>query len=232
MENINNWNEIFFASMVNLWSIIIAYLPQIAGALIVLIVGLIVAGILGKIAGRLVGLTKIDGLIERIGLSGELEKVGLKLRVDTIIGKLVKWFFLIAVLIAVVDILNFPQLTSFLEQIALYLPNVIAAVIILVVGLILGRLAYNASNQSLEKLAISKIAANFLAAVAKWAIFTFALMAALIQLGIAVNLIQILFTGFVIMISLAGGLAFGLGGREKAAKILDWIDHEFGGKHR
>jgi hypothetical protein len=152
------------------------------------------------------------------------DHLGTQFKVSTLIGWVVKWFFIVVTLLAVVNILNIPQVSSFLDQVLLYIPNVVVAIIILALGLIAGNFFYNVVNRAATASHMSAAAVSGLAALAKWAIVIFALMAALVQLGIAAGLIQILFTGFVAMLALAGGLAFGLGGRDKAARWLDKID--------
>lgn len=223
-------SESFLLSLESLWIKVLSFVPSLVGALIILIIGLIISAMLGKFAKKLVKLTRVDNVSEKIGLKNEIEKVGIRTSFADLIGWSVKWFFYIATFIAVVDVLNIKQLSVFLENLVLYLPNVIVAIIILAVGLIVGKVVKNASAKALETVSVTAKPAAFLSNLAKWAIFIFAFMAALVQLGIAANLVQILFTGFVLMLAVAGGLAFGLGGREHAGKILDWIENELGSK--
>jgi len=232
MCNLNAWGGTFVGSIQGVWQIMLAYLPQIIGAILVLVIGLILANLLGKFAKKLVGYTRVDNLSHKIGLKEELDKMGFSFTFEDLIGQVVKWFLIIATFIAIVDILNFPQLTGFLERVALYIPNVIVAIAILAIGLIVGRLVYNFIQSGLGATSMTGVSVAFMAALAKWAIYAFAFMAMLVQLGIAPSLVQILFTGLVVMFSLAGGLAFGLGGRDKAARILDWVEKEISGKDR
>jgi hypothetical protein len=218
--------ESFLLSLDSLWVKVLGFAPAFVGALIVLIVGLIIASMLGRFAKKIVQMTKIDNISESIGLKQEIEKMGVKLNFSILIGWVVKWFFFIATFIAVVDILNITQLTLFLEKLVLYLPNVIVAIIILAVGLIVGKIVNNGARNALRSSSVTESISAFLGSLAKWAIFIFAFMAALVQLGIAASLIQILFTGFVLMLSVAGGLAFGLGCRAHASKVLDWVERE------
>ena len=219
-------SESFFGSLNSLWVKVFEFIPVFLGAFIILLLGLIISSILGKVAKKAMQMTKLDNLSEKIGLKAEIENFGIKLNFSELVGWVVKWFFIIATFIAVVDILNIPQLTVFLQKLVMYLPNVLVAIIILAVGLIVGKIFKNASKNALVRMRVAEGTASSLSTLAKWAVFTFALLAALVQLGIAANLIQILFTGFVIMLALAGGLAFGLGGRAHAEKILDWIEND------
>lgn len=219
-------SESFMLSLQSLWINFLSFVPSLIGAILVLIFGLIISVMLGKFAKKLVKLTRLDSMSEKVGLKQELSNFGIKASFASIIAWVVKWFFYIATFIAVVDILNIRQLTVFLEKLVMYLPNVIVAIIILAVGLVVAKVLKKVSVQALQTMSISHKIANFLGSLAKWAVFIFAFMAALVQLGIATNLIQILFTALVFMLALAGGLAFGLGGKVHAGKVLDWIEKE------
>ncbi|MEA1925730.1 MAG: hypothetical protein U9M90_00590, partial [Patescibacteria group bacterium] len=218
------WTDVLISSMQGLWMNIAAFIPELLSALFVLFIGLIIATAFSKVTHRL--FTKVDPFMEKTGVKEELEKIGLKFSLADLAGRVVKWFFIIATLIAVFDILNIPQITEFLGTVVLYIPNVFVAVIILAIGLIVGRLVFSAVRSGLETAKMRRATVDTLAKIAKWAIVIFALMAALTQLGVASDLIKILFTGFVGALSLAGGLAFGLGGKDKAAQWLTKINHK------
>lgn len=219
-------SESFVLSLQSLWSNFLNFVPVFIGAILVLVFGLIVSVMLGKFAKKLVKLTRLDLMSNKVGLKQEMEKIGIKASFASIIGWTVKWFFYIATFIAVVDILNISQLSVFLEKLVMYLPNVIVAIIILAVGLVVAKVLKKVSVQALENTSVGHKTANSLGSLAKWAILIFVFMAALVQLGIATSLIQTLFTAFVFMIALAGGLAFGLGGKNQAAKVLDSLEKE------
>ena len=223
MNYFQDWNDAVVASLQNLWAKIVAFVPELIGALLVLIIGLILSSVLSKLAHKLVKLTKVDSLVKKIDASKKLEEAGLKLSFASIIAWVVKWFFIIVTLIAVVDILKLTQINAFLQEVVLFLPNVVVAVIILAIGLVVGQFTGDVVEKSTKASKVTKHTSEILAAVAKWAITIFALLAALDQLHIASDLINILFTGFVAMLALALGLAFGLGGKEHAAKWLDKV---------
>ena len=143
-----------------------------------------------------------------------------------LVGWVVKWFFIIVTLIAVADILRWPQLTNFLESVALYLPNVIIAVLILLVGFILGNGLRDLVTKAVRASELPEASAGLLGTVARWAVIVFAIMATLTQLGVAADLVKILFTGLIAMLALAGGLSFGLGGKDHASLWLTKIKKE------
>ena len=206
-------------SFEELWQELILFLPHFAGAIAVLLVGMLISITLGKVVIKIVAMLRLDEFALKLEVKQALQKIGVKLHIGHLLGWTIKWFCLIVFLIAATDILGWDQVTDYLKQVVFYIPNVIIAVIILLAGILLGTFVHNVIRSAVEAAHIS--CANFLASLAKWAIIIFSLMAAFVQLQIAQELIRILFTGFVAMLALAGGLAFGLGGREHAARFLD-----------
>jgi hypothetical protein len=227
MNTVNSWADVVMLSLQDMWFKISAYFPQIIAALFLLILGLLVSVALGNFAKRLFTFTKIDKLNEKMGVKKELEQIGLKFTFADLVGTVVRWFFIVITLIAIVDILKIPELTQFLRELALYLPNVAIAVVIFSIGLAAGTFIHNLTEKALVAASMPDTSVKLMSNITKWAIFAFALMASLVQLGVATSLIQILFAGVVIMFALAGGIAFGLGGRDKAQVILERIASEF-----
>jgi len=207
------------AAFADLWASLILFLPSFLGAVIVLIIGLFVASGLGRLVMKISDILHLDELATKLEVKRTFEQAGVRLHIGKLLGWIVKWFFIAMFLIASADILRWTEVTGFLRDVVLYLPNVIIAVVILLVGVILANFVRNIVQTAVEAAKLSSGA--FLAGVSKWAILLFSFMAALVQLGIAQNLIQVLFTGLVAMLALAGGLAFGLGGREHATRFLN-----------
>ena len=210
--------EILRSAFVDLWATVMFFLPKLLLAVVVLLFGLLLANILKTAVIRLVTMLKVDEFMKRLEVTDVFDRVGVKLNVASFFGWIVKWFVIIFALIAAADVLEWDQITIFLNEVVTYLPNVLIAVIILLVGTVLANFVHGVVRSAVEG---AKLASGpFVAGVAKWAIIVFSFMAALVQLGIAESLIQVLFTGFIFMIALAGGLAFGLGGREHANDLL------------
>ncbi len=201
-------------SLKSVWIQVLSFLPSFIGAVLVLIAGVLVAKLVGKIIKTIVTYTKADGVIQKIGLMDDLHRMGLPGSFSSFIGAVAKWFLIIITLLAVVDILHIDQLSLFLKDVLNYLPQVVVAIIVLGLGVVVGKILQ------------SMMMSHPLATLAKWSVIIFSLMAALVQLGIASSLIQILFTGIVVMFTIAGGLAFGLGGRDKAKEWLERLDQE------
>ncbi|KKW44513.1 MAG: CmpX protein [Parcubacteria group bacterium GW2011_GWA2_56_7] len=205
----------------DLWASILLFLPRLVGAVVVLLVGLFVSWLLKRLIERVSNLLRLDDLAVKLELKRMLEHAGIRLNVAALLGWIVKWFFIVVTLVAAADVLGWNQLTSFLTDVVLYLPNVIIAVVILLVGILLANFVRNLVHTTVE--AAKLHSAPFLSGISKWAILLFSFMAALVQLGIAQDLIRILFTGLIAMLAIAGGLAFGLGGREAATRFLNQL---------
>jgi hypothetical protein len=194
------------------------FIPNLVGALLVLIIGLIVAAGLGTIVEKIFEALRLDTFLEKLGLKPYFERAGLRLRAAYFLGRLVYWFIAIAFLLAASDSLGLYALSGFLNSILGYLPNVIAAVLIMLAAVVLGAFARRVVMASVMSAKLH--AAHFLGTLTWWAIVVFGFLAALTQLNIAVTIIQSIVTGFIAMLALAGGLAFGLGGREYASHLI------------
>ncbi|MBI5135084.1 hypothetical protein HZA86_02525 [Candidatus Uhrbacteria bacterium] len=212
--------QLLVASFSRLWEGVASSVPNVLAALLVLVIGWMVAvGLEGLVVGLLHAIKIPEGL-SKFHPRATFQRLGLSVDVATIVGWLVKWFFIIVFLITAADILQWESVTGFLRTILFYVPNVIIAVIILFAGSVVAQ-ATSAVVLHAVKASGVMPSSPILAAVAKWAVIVFSVLAALSQLGIATELVQILFTGFVFMVALAGGLAFGLGGKEQAGILLE-----------
>lgn len=229
MTQITSWGEVVLTSLQELWTDFLKFSPSLVAAIIVLVAGWIIAVILGKVIAHLASILWVDKGLEKLGVHSGFEKIGIKFNVAGLLGWIVKWFLIIAFLIAAADILGLEQITEFLNKVVLFIPNVIIAVFVLVLGLVIGNFLSNVVRTGVEATQFRR-EAGFVSGVAKWSVVVFSFMAALVQLGVAASLIQILFTGFVAMVALAGGLAFGLGGRDVADKILERLREDLGGQ--
>ncbi len=215
----NAWGMAVASSGEGAWAKVTSYLPNIFGAVIVFVVGVFLSISLGILVAKILHKMKIDRAAEEIGLAHLLEQGGVKARISFLIGEMVKWFLFIVFLMAAADILHLEAVSLFLNSVLLYIPNVIVAAIILAISILIANFISKVIARSGEATKISHY--HILGILGKWAILIFGVMAALVQLGVATSLLTILFAGLVAMLSLAGGLAFGLGGREKAAQLLD-----------
>lgn len=195
----------------------VGLVPRIIAGTLVLLIGIVIAAIVKQLILAVAKSVKANSYLERYGVP--------ELRpgytwID-ILAEIVRWFVIIIFLIPTADIWGLPRIGTLLNEILLYLPNVFIAVVIGLVGFVLARLAHDVILASVK--GVNKDSAKLIATGTQWAINIFVILAVLNQLGVASDLIRILFTGFVAMIALAGGIAFGLGGQKNAGEILDGI---------
>jgi small-conductance mechanosensitive channel len=223
---LETWSQVLATSFQNLWMGVISFLPNLLLSIIIFCIGWVIAVTLDKIIARVIRLFKVDKALESLGVGKYLERGGFRLDAGAFIGGLVKWFFIIAFLIAALDVLGLNQVNAFLQAILLYLPNVVIAALILVAAALIANAAYRIVVGSAKGAGLPS--AGFMAGVAKWAIWIFAILAALYQLGVAGPFVQTLFTGLVAMIVIAGGLAFGLGGKDAAARYIEKLRQDIG----
>ncbi len=212
-------------SFERLWDGVINFIPELVVALVIFILGWIVGALLGRAVDQIIKALKLDSALRSAGLEGVLNRAGFGLNAGRFIGELVKWFVIVVFLVASLDVLGLTQVNAFLNQVVLlYLPQVIVAVLILLVSVVIADAMQNVVTASAKAAHIRSAA--FLGTVTKWAIWVFAALIALSQLGVAPAFLQTLFTGIVVALSLAFGLAFGLGGQQAAAKYLDHLRSE------
>ena len=217
-----DWTSALQVALNTLLQKISAILPNIIGALVILIIGSIIAMIVGRVVSSTVKNLKIDMALEKTVLYPISENLGIKLNVAKLFGDLFEWFLLIIVFIAAADVANLTQVTDFFNEVLLYLPNVFVAVIILLVSSLVANFVANLITTSF------KDELGYLSGIAKAAIYTFAVLAALNQLHISRPLVEILFTGIVA----TGVLAFGLGGKDTASDIVRKIYDDFQSRKR
>jgi len=212
-------------SFYELWFTVAEYLPAILAAVVVFVIGWIVGIILYRVVLELVRVLRIDDALKAAGMNDAAKSAGFTLDVGRFLGTLVEWFVILVFLVAALDILGLTRVTVFLQTVVLlYLPQVIVAALILILGAIVAEVVKGLVAGSAR--AAGAHGANLAGSVAKWAIWVTAILAALNQLGVATAFVQTLFTGIVIAASLAFGLAFGLGGKEAASRTIERVRSE------
>ncbi len=216
---VQTWTDVVVNSLQNVWVQFAAFVPNLVGAIIVLIIGLIVAAGLGALVEKVFEAVRLDSFLEKLGVKPYFERAGLRLRAAYFLGRLVYWFIAIAFLLAASDSLGIYALSGFLNSVLGYMPNVIAAVLIMLASVVLGNFLRRVVMASVMSAKLH--AAHFLGTLTWWAIVVFGFLAALTQLNIAVTIIQSIVTGFIAMVALAGGLAFGLGGKDYANHLVN-----------
>ena len=214
-----NWGNLIVEPISQMLTKIMAYLPVLLGALIILIVGWIVAKAIRRIVDWLLKTARFDTLADKAGITEILRKGDMKITAREVVSGLVYWLVIIMVLVMVVNALGLPKASDILASLFAYVPKVIAALFVLVVAMFLasfvsGIVRTAAGNANLPK-------PEIFAGISRWAIIIFAATIALEQLGIAPLLVTTTFNIILGGVCLALALAFGLGGKEAAARYLE-----------
>src|SRR3954468_6353722 len=196
----------------NALSTFLSYIPQLIGAIIILVIGYIVAKVLQAVVGRVLQAIGFDGWMEKGGIKHFFDRAETNQTPHSILGKLVFWFVFIIALTMAADALGIPQVSAVLGQLIAYIPNIIAAILILILAALLANF--------LSGIVRGATGSDLLASVARYAIIVYAAFAALTQLGIAVQLTANTFLILLGAVALAGALAFGIGGMDVARDIL------------
>ncbi|MCX5635084.1 MAG: hypothetical protein NTW55_04490 [Planctomycetota bacterium] len=213
------WKNLVIEPVTQMLTRIMAYLPVLLGALIILIVGWIVAKAIRRLVDWLLKTIRFDAMADKAGISEILRKGDLKISAGEVVSSIVYWLIIIMVLVMTVDALGLPKSSDMLESLFAYVPKVIAALLVLIVAMFLasfvsGIVRTAAGNANLPK-------PEILAGISRWAIIIFAVTISLEQLGIAPLLVTATFNIILGGVVLALALAFGLGGKDAAAKYLE-----------
>ncbi len=223
MREYNNYQYAVSDSITDLYYNIIAFLPNILAAAIVLILGGLIGSFLGSVLKRALDSIGIDKLGDQLGLQKLADRTGRHLSISRLVQWVVKWFFILASIIAAADILGLTGVTNFFYQDVLgYAGHVLVAVVIMLLAILAANFLGDVVEATVKAGGFKS--AGFLAALTRWSIIIFAVIAALSELQIATSFLQDLFRAVVAMLAVAGGLAFGLGGRDHAKKVLDHIE--------
>lgn len=201
------------------WNQIVAGLPDILSAVLLLLLGWVLARVLRRLAVKLFRFLKVDTLAENIGIEGFLIQGGVEFTTVTILAGALYWGILFLTFVALLNMLAVPAGMALLEKIVLFIPNVVVAVIVLIFGTVVARFVGAVTYTYLNN--VGSRGATVIAAVARFAMLGFVIAMAVEQLALKS---EILVSGFQIAfgaLCLALALAFGLGGRDWAAKILE-----------
>lgn len=214
-------------SLRDLYDKIILYVPNVIVAAIVLIVGWLLGKFLGDIFRRIVVAVKLDEAGDKLGLSTLSQRTGRSFKISAFVYFVVKWFFFLVSFIAAADILGLDQVTQFFYTDVLgYAGHVVVAVAILVLGIWASNFFGGLVDGALK--AGEMRSSQTLGAITRWAILIFAFIAALSELQIASDFLHDIFRALVAMLAIAGGIAFGLGGKGTAERILNKVEGDLG----
>ena len=219
------WGDVFNASLQELWWGFVQFTPKLVIAIIFFAVGWVLGAVIARALEQVFSALKVDNLLKSIGMDGFFRKAGMNLNSGYFIGQVVKWFIIVVFLIPSLDLVGLNSIKDFLQNDVLgFLPRVIVAALILIIATIVADALSKTVTASVKTMNLTS--ANMLGAVAKYAVWIFAFIIALGQLGVADYYMSVLFTGIIAMLSIGGALAFGLGGKDAAAKFIAKVGEE------
>jgi hypothetical protein len=225
MSNIwMTWGDVFNASLQNLWWGFVQFTPKLIVAIVFFIIGWVLGSLVAKAFEQVFAALKIDKLFASIGADDFFRRAGMSLNTGYFIGQVVKWFIVIVFLLPSLNLVGLNEVASFLQVDVLgYLPKVIVAALVLIIAAVVsegisGTVVAGAKTMNLKN-------AHMFGAVAKYAVWVFAFIIALGKLGLG-DYMSILFSGIIGMIAIAGALAFGLGGKDAAARFINSLGEE------
>lgn len=215
---ITDWGDAMMTSLAAAMAMFLSAIPKIIGFAVILIVGWFLASLAEKGVAALLRAVKFNDLSQRSGLADFVRKMGTGTDSSGLIGLVVKWFIRLIALVVAFDALGLPAVSEVLQDLLLWLPNVVVALVVLVIGGLAARALSNLVRGAAGEAGLTN--AHLLSKVASALVWAFAIVVAVNQIGIATALVNTLFMAFVGAIALGLGLAFGLGGRETAGQIL------------
>ncbi len=216
---VQSWADILVASFQTWWSAFVNFLPNFLGALIVFLIGLLIAAGLGSLVNKIITAIKLDKLLSKLGVDKFCERAGWKLNSGKFLGEVIRWFFILVFLLAATDILKLTAISGFLKDVVLYLPNIVIAIIIIIASIIVADFLASLVRGTVK--GANLYASQFLSSLTQWVVLIFGFLTALLQLGVGVTIINTVITGVIAMFAIAGGIAFGLGGKDYAAYLVN-----------
>jgi ABC-type multidrug transport system fused ATPase/permease subunit len=219
------WSDVFTQSFQTLWWNFVQFTPRLVLAIVFFVVGWLLGSLIARAIEQVFNSLKIDGMFASIGADSFLRRAGMNLNIGYFIGQVVRWFIIIVFLLPSLNIVGLYDVSSFLQDDVLgYLPRVVIAALVLIIAAFISEFLSKAVMASGK--AMNLRAANMLGALAKYAVWLFAFIIALGTLGVAEYYMGVLFTGIILMFSLGGALAFGLGGKEHASRLISRLSEE------
>lgn len=221
MNSISNWQDAIYFASANVLSGFFSFLPSLLGAILIFILGLLLAKWGKALVVKVLETLKLDKLLQKTGLAPFLKQADVKTKAEVFIGEIVRWLIIAVFSIAAVNILGLTAVSEVLTGLLSYLPRIVSAVLILTVGVLLAGLVENLIKGAINQ--VDRHTSRLLSKVASYLVVIVSSLAAVNELGIAQSLINTLFMGVIATLTLGLGLAIGLGAKDLVSKVLmDW----------
>ncbi|MBE7373536.1 mechanosensitive ion channel family protein [Pseudomonas lopnurensis] len=215
------WTQSLLSAMSSLWASIAAFIPRLFGALVVVLLGFVVAKLLDTLLSKVLAKIGLDRLMAGTGLTKLLGRAGIRIPVSALIGKVVYWFVLLIFLVSAAESLGLERVSATLDMLTLYVPKVFGAALILLAGVLLAQLLSGLVRGAAEGVGLDY--ANGLARMAQGLVIIISISVAIGQLEVKTELLNYVIAIVLISVGLAVALALGLGSRELVGQILAGI---------
>ncbi|WP_322977660.1 mechanosensitive ion channel family protein [Pseudomonas sp. C11] len=215
------WTQSLISAMTALWTKVAGFIPNLFVALVLVLLGFVVAKLLDTLLSKLLNKVGLDRLMAGTGLTKMLARVGIQVSVSTLIGKIVYWFVLLIFLVSAAESLGLQRISSTLDVLALYLPKVFGAALVLLAGVLLAQLVSSLVRGAAEGVGLDY--AQGLGRVAQGLVIIISISVAIGQLEVKTDLLNNVIAIVLISVGLAVALALGLGSRDIASQILAGI---------
>ncbi|WP_222908302.1 mechanosensitive ion channel family protein [Pseudomonas sp. DNDY-54] len=215
------WSQSLFGAMSALWAPIAAFIPRLFGALLVVVIGFMVAKLLDTLLSKLLAKVGLDRLVAGTGVTKLLGRASIRVPVSVLIGKIVYWFVLLIFLVSAAESLGLARVSATLDMLALYVPKVFGAALILLIGVLLAQLVNGLIRGAAEGVGLEY--ASGLGRIAQGLVIIIVISVAIGQLEVKTELLNYVIAIALISVGLAVALALGLGSRELVSQILAGI---------
>jgi hypothetical protein len=223
VQTVRNWGDAVMLSVTQALSNFLSFLPALIGAVIILVLGWILSGILAALIEKGLKRLGFEKASQSAGIAGFIEKSGSGWTASKVVAEIVKWFIRLVAIQAAASILGMGRISAIIDSILLFLPNVIVALAIIVLGAFIANFVSGLVRGTVSEMGFGN--PDLIANIARYAIIVFAVIAAVDQLGVAATVVNTLLIGTVAAAALAVGLAFGLGGQATAAQLTQtWYE--------
>jgi small-conductance mechanosensitive channel len=218
------WVNVTSFAFQRLFESAIYFIPNLLAAIVIIVIGWFISVWLGRIIAGILQAFKFNSLFKGSGWNEALDSAELNIKPADFLGNVCKWVFMIMFLTVATDIVGWTSFTMLLNSIIQWIPNLVVAIAIMVVAIVMSDILEKIVRASTRSMGIKSV--NFFGSLVRWAIFVFAIFAVLIQLGIAVSIVNSLAIGIIATITLALGISFGLGGKEAASEVIREMKHK------
>ena len=216
---VRDWSEAMMTALAGGMAMFFSAIPKVIAFAVILVVGWFIAGLIARLAARLLRAVHFNQLADRSGFAKFVRNVGVQQDCAGFLADVAKWFMRLIVLVVAFDALGLPAVSDVLRQLLLWLPNLVVAMVVLVIGGLLANAAAGLVRGATASAGFQH--ADMISNVARAMVWIFAIIVAVNQIGIATELVNTLFMGAVALAVIALGLSFGLGGRDLAGKVLN-----------